>query len=80
MIRAFLIDLDERWSQPETDKLPLKIIGSTALMLQASYTRTTKDGDILEADPLTPELANDLCLWLAKARPCTSGTASTSRS
>jgi hypothetical protein len=56
MIRTFLIDLDHHWSHTSAEKIPLKLIGSTALMLQADYTRGTKDSDILEAEPLTSHL------------------------
>ena len=41
-------DLDARWDRPTPEKIRLKIIGSSALMLQTSYERGTKDSDVLE--------------------------------
>jgi hypothetical protein len=66
MLREFLTDLDDRWSQPASDKVPLKLIGSTALMLQANYTRITKDSDVLETEALTPELCARLIALAGK--------------
>jgi hypothetical protein len=48
LIREFLRDLDRAWTPIASSKIPLRIIGSTALMLQASYERGTKDSDVLE--------------------------------
>lgn len=48
LIREFLRDLDCAWMPTASPKVPLRIIGSTALMLQASYERGTKDSDVLE--------------------------------
>lgn len=58
-VEAFLLELDEAW--PETaGKLRLRIIGSTALMLQTSYVRGTKDSDVLETDELTDDIRERL--------------------
>ncbi len=54
-IYDFLGDLDRGWRSTSTEKLSLKIIGSTALMLQADYERGTKDSDVLE----TPQIDRD---------------------
>jgi hypothetical protein len=48
LIREFLRDVDGAWMPTASPKIPLRIIGSTALMLQASYERGTKDSDVLE--------------------------------
>lgn len=48
----FFIDLDRAWAPPNTPRVRLKIIGSTALMLQADYSRGTKDSDVLETAEL----------------------------
>jgi hypothetical protein len=47
MFEDFFIDLDAHWSASGA-KTPLKILGSAALMLQTSYERGTKDGDVFE--------------------------------
>lgn len=52
-IRAFLLDIDQGWDRPAPERIPLRVIGSTALMLLAEYERGTKDSDILKATTLT---------------------------
>lgn len=59
-IDAFLIDLDRAWDGPPGPKICLRIIGSTALMMQTSYARGTKDRDVLEADVLRGEVGTRL--------------------
>ena len=46
IVREFLRDLDLLW--PPAPRIPLRIIGSTALFLQTDYERGTKDSDVLE--------------------------------
>lgn len=56
---AFLLDLDRLWVPLPNDpqgKIPLRVIGSVALMLQVEYVRGTKDGDILESQSLPPDV------------------------
>lgn len=48
MIDLFLRDLDGSWRGARTPKIVLRVIGSTALMLRTSYTRGTKDSDVLQ--------------------------------
>ena len=60
----FIQELDASWSPPEPHRLPLRIIGSTALMLQTSYERGTKDTDILETAAL-PKAAETRLISLA---------------
>lgn len=52
-IERFLKEIDEGWAGPGGDKIPLRVIGSTALMMQTGYDRGTKDRDVLEADSLS---------------------------
>ena len=40
--------------------IPLKVIGSTALMLQTNYIRGTKDSDVLGVDPVLGKVAENL--------------------
>jgi hypothetical protein len=56
LIRDFLRDLDRAWTPTASSKIPLRIIGSTALMLQASYERGTKDSDVLETVDLDADV------------------------
>ena len=54
MIRSFFTEIDRAWSQgAREDKVRLRIIGCGALILQASYERGTKDGDVFETAELT---------------------------
>lgn len=54
LVRKFLEGLDSVWAE-RSAKIELKVIGSTALMLQADYERGTKDSDVLETEALDPE-------------------------
>lgn len=55
-IEAFLREIDAGWQQAGP-RIRLRIIGSTALMLQTSYDRGTKDSDVLETDEVTDAVA-----------------------
>ena len=46
-------DLDARWGSPPHAKIRLRIIGSSALMLQTDYERGTTDSDVLETGDLS---------------------------
>jgi hypothetical protein len=46
-IRRFFAEIDAHWV-PNAGPVQLRLIGSTALMLQAPYDRATTDSDILE--------------------------------
>jgi hypothetical protein len=48
MIEPLFRDIDRRWRRTAETKTLLRIIGSTALMLQSDYRRGTKDSDVLE--------------------------------
>lgn len=51
----FFCELDDLWDLPGPP-IPLRIIGSAALMLQTDYERGTKDSDILETPALGPAI------------------------
>lgn len=59
-IEAFLREIDLAWRIPASAKIRLRIIGSTALMLQADYLRGTKDSDVLETDALSKDTQDSL--------------------
>jgi hypothetical protein len=59
-VSEFLKDIDRSRSLSRPSKLRLRIIGSTALMLQADYERGTADSDVLETDAVTPEVKDRL--------------------
>jgi len=44
--------VDAAWGQPFIGKLPLRVIGAGALLLQTEYDRGTKDSDILESSAI----------------------------
>lgn len=55
-IERFFREVDARWGTASPGRARLRIIGSTALMLQSNYERVTNDSDILESavpDPAT---------------------------
>ncbi len=62
VIRDFFLEIDRSWPQLQADgrKVRLSIIGSGALMLQASYERGTKDSDVFETVDLTGEVKERL--------------------
>lgn len=53
LLEDFFVEIDDLWPLRDEQKLSLPIIGSAALMLQASYQRGTKDADVLEVRGLT---------------------------
>jgi hypothetical protein len=59
-IHDFFKDLDARWRGVPGARIRLRIIGSSALMLQTGYERGTKDSDILETDDLTVDVKRRL--------------------
>jgi hypothetical protein len=54
-IHDLIREVDRRWSWSAGKKINLRIIGASALMLQARYERGTKDSDILETADLGEE-------------------------
>ena len=59
VIEALLTEVDAAWQLPGP-KIRLRIVGSTALMLQTSHARGTKDSDVLETDEVTENVARHL--------------------
>jgi len=68
-IEAFFKEIDRLWEPTQPAKIPLRVIGSGALFLQTSYSRTTKDGDVLETLHVTPELKTKLTALAGKHTP-----------
>jgi len=60
LIKIFLEELDAAWKPLGDEPIRLRLIGSTALMLQTDYERGTKDSDILEAAEITPKVKAQL--------------------
>jgi len=60
LIEEFLTEIDRLWKPEAPGKIPLRIIGSAALMLQDDYERGTKDGDVLETKDITPAVKDQL--------------------
>jgi hypothetical protein len=56
IIRQF----DRTWKGSASEKVRLRIIGSTALMLQANYHRGTKDSDILATNDIGRQLRESI--------------------
>lgn len=55
-VESFLQDIDRHWGAPGAAKICLRVIGSSALLLQTQYARGTRDSDILE----TAQLSGDV--------------------
>jgi hypothetical protein len=57
VISDFFVEIDRLWPSAEAHgrKVRISIIGSGALMLQASYERGTTDSDVLETTDLSAE-------------------------
>jgi hypothetical protein len=53
LVDDFFRELDAHRGAPPQTKIRLRIIGSSALMLQTDYERGTKDSDVLETNDLT---------------------------
>jgi hypothetical protein len=66
-IEDFLRDIDAHWTPPRPAPLTLRILGSTALLLQTHYRRGTKDSDVLETPEITPAV-NAALLRLGRQR------------
>jgi hypothetical protein len=60
VIDDFFRDIDERWKPTASGKIRLRIIGSTALMLQSDYDRGTKDSDVLRTAHITDAIEEQL--------------------
>lgn len=60
MIKEFFKEIDNFWKPIGEEPIELSTIGSTALFLQSSYSRGTKDSDILESKNLSPHIPEKL--------------------
>lgn len=68
-IEDFFREIDRLWEPIHQDRIPLRVIGSGALFLQTSYSRTTKDGDVLETLQVTAEVKAKLNALAGKHTP-----------
>jgi hypothetical protein len=59
-LEAFFQEIDRAWPDQRAGKNQLRLLGSTALMLQTDYARGTKDGDVLDTVTLTVETKDRL--------------------
>lgn len=66
IIEEFLLEIDHRWKPEVPHTIPLKIIGSAALLLQVDYDRGTKDSDVLETSDITPSIKEKLLALAGK--------------
>ena len=48
VVSDFFEEIDRRWRGAPSNKIPLLVLGSAALLLQTDYERGTKDSDVLE--------------------------------
>lgn len=62
LLEDFFTEIDRSWRRPpaQLEKLQLSLIGSGALMLQASYERGTKDSDVFETHGLPADIQPQL--------------------
>lgn len=65
-IDAFFQEIDRAWPERPAEKIELRLLGSTALMLQTDYARGTKDGDVLDTAILTGETKERLLAMAGK--------------
>jgi hypothetical protein len=65
-IERLFREVDRLWGSARSKKIPLKVIGSGALFLQTTYSRSTKDGDVLETLEVTAELKKRLLALAGK--------------
>jgi len=60
IFEKFYIELDQLWDIPAPNKIPLKIIGASSILLQMEYAEGTKDCDILETKSITSSIEKKL--------------------
>lgn len=68
-IEQFFLDLNARWAPSDASRLRLAVIGSSALFLQTSYQRGTKDADVLEVPPFDAATAEALLRIAGRGSP-----------
>jgi hypothetical protein len=59
-VEALLADIDQQWKPTGSGRIPLKMLGSSALFLHCDYRRGTKDGDVLETAAVSGEVAEQI--------------------
>ncbi|GDX79295.1 hypothetical protein LBMAG42_11060 [Deltaproteobacteria bacterium] len=65
-VEEFFRDLDRSWPLAAGTPVTLRLLGSTALILQTSFQRGTKDSDILETDQITADIESALLALAGK--------------
>lgn len=73
-VKGFFQEIDRVWTPSAPEKIPLRVIGSGALLLQTDYVRGTKDGDVLESLALTEEIKAKLLRLAGKDTPLNEST------
>jgi hypothetical protein len=66
LIKEYFTELDRVWKPAPVKQIPLRVIGSAALLLQAGSLRGTKDSDILETADITPVIGDALLALAGK--------------
>ncbi len=80
LIPDFFRDMDRLWKRSTKERVSLRIIGSSALMLQTGYERGTKDSDVLETAGLTQDIKAQLLAIAGQDTALARSTGSTSTS
>lgn len=65
-VEDFFRDVDRSWHFEAKGPVTLRLLGSTALILQTDFRRGTKDGDVLETDEITVGVASALLRMAGK--------------
>lgn len=60
LLHDFFREIDARWNGPPGTRVRLRILGSSALILQTDYERGTKDSDVLETHDVTADVKKRL--------------------
>ncbi|MFO0760134.1 MAG: DUF6036 family nucleotidyltransferase [Byssovorax sp.] len=68
-LEDFFRTFDQRWGGTRDPRIELRVLGSTALMLQSDYIRGTNDGDVLETASISGETKERLLALGGKGSP-----------
>lgn len=68
-VSDLLHEVDQKWRPLVAEKIALRIIGATALLLQTDYDRVTKDSDVLETDELEQHTRRQLLAMAGRDTP-----------
>jgi hypothetical protein len=66
VVADFIVDIDRHWNPAAETPIPVRIIGSTALLLQTNYVRGTRDSDVIRSDAITEDVARRLLALAGK--------------